>query len=75
MKFDGIYLIQILIMVSLMTYMYMSVRKYGYEREKQSSLVVNNLMINFRVDFSRELIVKDYVTFEKIGIWRYSSIY
>ncbi|MGL5353647.1 MAG: hypothetical protein ACRDA5_10020 [Clostridium sp.] len=75
MKFDGIYLIQILIMVSLMTYMYMSFRQYGYEREKQSTLIVNSSMINFRVDFSRELTLKDYVTFEKIGIWRYSSIY
>lgn len=75
MKLDGVYLIQIMFLLSLITYMYMSYHYYGYEKEKRLYLIVNNIMQRFRIDFSRKLIIEDYVTFEKIGVWRYSSRY
>ncbi|MCR1950791.1 MULTISPECIES: hypothetical protein [unclassified Clostridium] len=76
MKFDMIYLIQLVFIFSIATYIYICFKGYVYRnKEKFNKAIFNNLINKERLDFSKILNADGYKTYEKIDIWRYCTLF
>ena len=76
MKFDMLYLIQLVSIFSIATYIYICFKGYVYKnKEKFNKVIFNNLINKERLDFSKILNSDKYKTYEKIDICRYCTLF
>lgn len=76
MKFDMLYLIQLVYIFSIATYIYICFKDYVYKNKgKFNKVIFNNLINKEKLDFSKNLNSDKYKTYEKIDIWRYCTLF
>lgn len=75
MKFEMLYIIQLIFLFSIITYIYVYFRFYSYKNKKKfkESLSIN--LNNINLYFSENLNSEKYKTYEKIDIWRYCTLF
>lgn len=76
MKFDMLYLIQLVFIFSIATYIYICFKGYDYSNKKKiGKVILNNLIVKERLEFTKILSSDKYKTYEKIDIWRYCTLF
>lgn len=75
MKFEILYIIQLIFLFSIITYTYMCFRFYIYKNKKKFKESLSIDLNNINLDFSKNLTSEKYKTYEKIDIWRYCTLF
>lgn len=76
MKFDMLYLIQLVFIFSIATYIYICFKGYACKNKgKFNKVILNNLINKGRLNFSKVLTADKFKTYEKIDIWRYCTLF
>lgn len=75
MKFDMIYLINLIFILSISTFLFIYFKSYLLNKKKSFNKVIIININNDNFDYYIKLPLDKYNTYEKIDIWRYCTLF
>ncbi|MDU5108071.1 MULTISPECIES: hypothetical protein [unclassified Clostridium] len=75
MKFDMIYLMNLIFILSISTCLFIYFKGYFFSRKKNFNKVILIYTDKERFNYCTNLTLDKYNTYEKIDIWRYCSLF
>lgn len=75
MKFDTIYLMNLILILSISTFLLIYFKSYILNKKKSFHKVIFIYINNSNWNFCVNLTLDKYNTYEKIDIWRYCTLF
>ena len=75
MKFDLIYLINLILLLSISTFLFIYLKSYLLNSKKRYNNVIFINVNNENFNYIINLLLEKYNTYEKIDIWRYCTLF